>query len=198
MMYFKNKQNEGFSLVETLVAISILLIVIVGPMTTSSRTAKSSTFATEQIQAFYLAQEGLELAQKVRDDFLLTQFRTTPAPNNSSWSSFIGSTAYQHCLTPNGCGLRWGNAVGSPIQSVRCDSSIDACKLYLSSNDWRSRYTHDSSGSITPFTRIIYFQTTVPGREVQVRSEVTWRTGSIVASQRVEVDTYLYNTYAQP
>ena len=59
MIYLQDKQ-KGFSLVETLVAISILLIVIVGPMTISMSTAKSSSFASEQVQAFFLAQEGLE------------------------------------------------------------------------------------------------------------------------------------------
>ena len=41
MMFYQNKQS-GFSLVETLVAISVLLIVVVGPMTISMRTAKST------------------------------------------------------------------------------------------------------------------------------------------------------------
>jgi type II secretory pathway pseudopilin PulG len=66
----------GFSLVETLVATSILLLVVVGPLAISSRTAKSSTFATEQLTAYLLAQEGLELAEKARGDSILQQTLT--------------------------------------------------------------------------------------------------------------------------
>jgi prepilin-type N-terminal cleavage/methylation domain-containing protein len=56
----KIHQQSGFSLVETLVAISLLLIMIVGPMAISAKTAKSTSFASEQVQAFFLAQEGLD------------------------------------------------------------------------------------------------------------------------------------------
>jgi prepilin-type N-terminal cleavage/methylation domain-containing protein len=202
MMYFHTKKQEGFTLVETLVAISILLIVIVGPMSISSRTAKSSSFATEQIQAFYLAQEGLELAQKVRDDFLLQQF-TTP-PNTFRWTAFLASPVYTTCLTSTGCGLSWSTSVNGPVESVACNLSTNACTMFLSTIDRRSRLSHDSgSGAETPFNRRIYFQVSgVPGldnrREVKVRSVVTWRTGSIIANQVVEMDTYLYNTYASP
>jgi prepilin-type N-terminal cleavage/methylation domain-containing protein len=201
-MKFYTKKQEGFTLVETLVAISILLIVIVGPMSISSRTAKSSSFATEQIQAFYLAQEGLELAQKVRDDFLLQQFRTS-APNLTSWTTFRTSSVYITCITSTGCGLNWSTSVDGLVESKACNSSANACNMFLFSDDRRSRLTHDSSGVETPFNRRIYFEVGgVPGldarREVKVRSVVTWRTGSIIANQVVEMDTYLYNTYASP
>src|SRR3989344_1273934 len=94
MMFYQNKQS-GFSLVETLVAISVLLIVVVGPMTISMRTAKSTSFASEQVQAFFLAQEGLELAHKGRDDLLLQNFAGTI---NNSWTRFTASNGtYQHC-----------------------------------------------------------------------------------------------------
>lgn len=200
MMYFYTKQQEGFSLVETLVAITILLIAIVGPMSISARTAKSSTYATEQIQAFYLAQEGLELAQKVRDDFMLQQFRTT-LPVVSTWTSFKGSAVYQNCINGAGCGLMWDNTIEGVVTPVAC-STPGACTLSLTSDDTkRSRFAHGAVGvAASSFTRKIYFDTTGldDSREVKVRSVVTWRTGSIVADQMVEVNTYLYNTYASP
>ena len=89
MIFYQQKQS-GFSLVETLVAISILLIVIVGPMTISMQSAKSSSFASEQVQAFFLAQEGLELAEKARDDLLLRSelFDGNP-PSYLSWGTFL-------------------------------------------------------------------------------------------------------------
>jgi prepilin-type N-terminal cleavage/methylation domain-containing protein len=196
MMYYQNKQT-GFSLVETLVAVSILLIVIVGPMTISARTAKSSSFASEQVQAFFLAQEGLELAQKARDDGTIGYFKssaTTPKP----WDDFTkNGGVYKDCFDSKGCGLQWlnGNALDTPL---KCNGND--CLIYRSVSG-RSHFNYTSTGNIiTPFTRKIYFEKTGldPAREVRIRSVVTWRTGSIVADQKVEVDTYLYNIYDTP
>lgn len=49
---------------ETLVAITILLIVVVGPMKIIISASNSTSFSGEQVVAFFLAQEGAEIAQK--------------------------------------------------------------------------------------------------------------------------------------
>ena len=192
------KKQGGFSLVEMLVSISILLLVVTGPMTVTSRTAKSATFATEQVQAFFLAQEGLEIAQKLRDDLLLINF----ASPGVAWTAFTNTGAggaYQLCFNPvgnpPGCPLEWaagGNTVASPV--VSC-STITDCRLYLKNTPDRSLYTHSITASTTSFTRQIKFSKTSDDKGVKVVSSVTWRTGSLVAEQRVEVETYLYNIY---
>ena len=197
MMYYYQKQ-QAFSLVETLVAISILLIVIVGPMTITARTAKSSTFATEQAQAFFLAQEGIELAQKLRDDRMLLFFHNQ---TNNTWSTFRGGTAYPNlgnCYDSNGCGLHWTGSADIGILASNCGgaNNLNTCRLYQK-NSGRNYFTHTSTNAnITPFVRKIYF--TRDGTNdtyVRVRSEVVWRTGSIISLQRVELETYLYNVY---
>ena len=190
------KKQAGFSLVEMLVSISILLLVVTGPMTVTSRTSKSATFATEQVQAFFLAQEGLEIAQKLRDDLLLVNF----ASAGVAWTAFSNSTAagagagaYQRCFN-GGCGLEWANG-NSVSSSVSC-STITDCRLYRKNNPDRSLYTYSAAGNtITPFTRKINFTKTLDLKGIKVVSQVTWRTGSLVAEQRVEVETYLYNIY---
>lgn len=197
MMFYQNKQS-GFSLVETLVAISILLIVIVGPMSISMRSAKSSSFASEQIQAFFLAQEGLELAQKSRDDILLnyTNFGGT---NATPWAQFSNPAGtYSNCFNGNGCGLQWHTSTAGALAVPVSCATVANCLLYRNTVG-RSYFTHVATANTTPFTRRIYFSDAATGNnEVQVRSVVTWRTGSIVAEQRVEVDTYLYNIYGTP
>lgn len=197
MIYYQNKQG-GFSLVETLVAVSILMIVIVGPMTISMRTAKSSSFATEQVTAFFLAQEGLELAQKGRDDLLL-QYQNTSIAN--PWARFLNAATgpYLSCYSvfSTSCGIDWNSSDPTQIRLVSC-SVPGNCLLYTGGTG-RSKFTHTNTGAsnATPFTRQIYFRN-VNSNSVEVRSVVTWRTGSIVADQRVEVSTYLYNIYASP
>jgi Tfp pilus assembly protein PilV len=193
MMYYQ-KTTIGFSLVETLVAISILLIVITGPMSIAMRTAKSSSFASEQIQAFFLAQEGLELAQKARDEYLLDYFDDGIPAN--PWAEFTTVAAYQNCFDADGCGLEWNSAVsGALITPARSCDPITNCLLYRASSG-RSWFTYISAGaSPTVFTRKITFTDDGGNDDVKVKSTVTWRTGSLVAEQKVEVDTYLYNIY---
>jgi prepilin-type N-terminal cleavage/methylation domain-containing protein len=60
--------NRGFTLVETLVAVTVLLLVIVGPMTVAQKGIQNAYFANEQVTAVFLAQEAgrrhLELVWK--------------------------------------------------------------------------------------------------------------------------------------
>lgn len=196
----KKHLQSGFSLVETLVAITILLVVIIGPMTISSTTAKSTSFASEQVIAFFLAQEGVELAQKARDDMILRNFldATDSDYDPNPWSDFTDDSSgpYEECYTSSGCGLELNtDSVGSLATPIDCASD---CQLYLdtSAGANRSRYTYTSGGNTeTPFTREIFFQNDGIDEEVRVISRVTWRTGSLSAGQQVQVETYLFNVY---
>jgi prepilin-type N-terminal cleavage/methylation domain-containing protein len=196
----------GFSLIEMLVAVSVLLLVIVGPMTVTSRTAKSSAFASEQVQAFFLAQEGLELAQKLRDDLLLRSFilpTTDPNYVGDPWAQFTDDSnggAYRFCYG-GGCGLQWDDTTTSVIATPINCSTITNCRLYYDTDSDRSKYTYTSLGNeVTPFTRRITLRPvpTASPNSVEVISTVTWRTGSIIAEQSVVAQTYLYNIYARP
>lgn len=197
--------QSGFSLVEVLVAITILLLVIVGPMQILSRSINSTNFATEQVNAWFLAQEGLELAQKGRDDLVLADFKDVisggsgvePAP----FTTFM--TRYTNCLidiNPDGCGLEIGNGDSAPITVVSC-GVVSNCRLYVTTtaNTDRSSYQHSGSGnSISPYTRVIKMERSPASgnvREIKVTSTVTWRTGSLISSQKVEAVTYLFNVY---
>lgn len=208
----KFHQQSGFSLVETLVAISLLLIMIVGPMAISAKTAKSTSFASEQVQAFFLAQEGLELAQKARDDYQLRMFLDTASPNYLAdpWSDFADNTSsgdFKNCFKSTGCGLWWADGAAGQLKTFAgipgkdCPFTAD-CKLYINSVDVRNKFTSAPMSSIglanepTPFSRVIRFSSDPAdmGREIKVTSTVTWRTGSLVADQKVELSTYLFNT----
>lgn len=205
----KLQQQSGFSLVETLVAISLLLIIIIGPMAISAKTAKSTSFASEQVQAFFLAQEGLELAQKARDDLKLRMFLPASDGNYIAdpWSSFTKTTTdglYDECFLATGCGLYWSASNYGKLDLPANCSNLTNCKLYINNNDVRPKFTHKSTSVLslvtsnntaTPFTRKITFtKIGTDNREISVRSEVTWRTGSIIADQKVVLDTYLFNT----
>ncbi len=200
-MIFYTQKIQGFSLVEVLVAITILLLVIVGPMQIIARSINSTNFATEQVNAWFLAQEGLELAQKGRDDLVLQNFRfqiNPPGGEDTPMSQFLST--YASCMGVNGaCGLNINDGLTVPTV-VNC-SLIDNCRLHLttSANTARSSYQHSALGNTpSPFTRVIKMEripATGKVREIKVTSTVTWRTGSLISSQKVEAITYLFNVY---
>jgi type II secretory pathway pseudopilin PulG len=68
---FKRKFNlnlsKGFTLIETFVAITILMIIVLGPMSLLSNALKDSRHIGDQLAADYLAQEGVELMMAERN-----------------------------------------------------------------------------------------------------------------------------------
>jgi prepilin-type N-terminal cleavage/methylation domain-containing protein len=206
-MMYKASQS-GFTLVETLVAITILLIIIVGPMTIVSKTTSSTGYSSEQVQAFFLAQEGAEIVQKVRDDLLLEDFADVAAGGGGTdpWEVVSGVTAdpslagWSECFN-NGCGLELVTDAVASLGTIQDCSTLSDCRLYYDKDtvDKRARYTHDPGGGAgnedTPFTRVILLANTAGQDEIRVTSRVTWRNGNTRETQKVEVVTYLLNVY---
>jgi prepilin-type N-terminal cleavage/methylation domain-containing protein len=211
-MKYNTTTQSGFTLVETLVAITILLVVLVGPMTISSKAAQSSSFSSEQVTAFFLAQEGLEIVQKARDDLLVRSFATdATVADRAAWAAFTdagNSGTYRFCYelytaTAGGCGLEMisrasGPAPTSDIRTpVDCGTATQAtCNIRFDFSNVRSKFTHTSAGGsvTTPYNRRI-FLTLISPNEVAVRSVVTWQSGNARQRQRVEVESRLFNTY---
>lgn len=208
-MYYRTQ--FGFSLVETLVAITILLIVVVGPMTIISSATSSTNFSSEQVVANFLAQEGAELAQKARDDLLLPQFlpMATPPPADAAWDSFTDRTSpaaqFRQCFN-GGCGLEYSASTKAQRDTgallvANCvgAGNVDNCRLNIDTTSARrSHYTHDAGTRPSPFTRVITMNHD-PARpfEVEVVSTVTWQTGDQRRQQQAQVRTYLYNVYGR-
>ena len=65
------KQQYGFTLIETLVAISVLVVAVTGPLTLASQSLFAAVYAKDQTTAFYLAQEAVEMVRNKRDNNLL-------------------------------------------------------------------------------------------------------------------------------
>ncbi len=58
---------RGFSLIETLVAVVILVSAIVGPLTLAQRSIRSAVYARDQVTASFLAEEAIEYIRMMRD-----------------------------------------------------------------------------------------------------------------------------------
>lgn len=63
-----NKTFFGFTLLETLVAVAVLLMALLGPFTIAQQSLRSAYYARDQVTAYYLAQEGIEFMRAMRDE----------------------------------------------------------------------------------------------------------------------------------
>jgi len=68
--FFKNN-NKGFTLVETLVAVSIFTVSILGLISVLASGISDIGYAKKKIAATYLAQEGIEYTRNFRDNSVI-------------------------------------------------------------------------------------------------------------------------------
>ena len=180
--------RAGFTLIETMVAITILTFAMAGPMFTASRAIVAAQTARDQLTAIYLAQEGIERVRAMRDNAYLAAYHTGGADiSSTAWSDFItgsGSASISRCITsndaPNACTL---DSVGDG--SLEQCIAADSCEpLYLTgctngpeglSCTPPNMYTQrDLPGSVlSPFVRTIQ-ATIITPHEVKIVSTVSW------------------------
>ena len=97
---------SGFTLVETLVAISILTSSIVVLMSVLASGVSNTTYAKNKIIAGYLAQEGIEQIRNMRDSAVLKAMNQGDT-SNDGWVAFKDNISSLN--TPN------SNFYASPI-----------------------------------------------------------------------------------
>ena len=84
MKLFFKKTNKAFTLVETLVAISIFTVSLLGFMSILASSISDISYAKQKILASYLAQEGIEYARNLRDSDVIS---STISPQDG-WATF--------------------------------------------------------------------------------------------------------------
>lgn len=144
-------KKKGFTLIEMLISVAILLTAVVGPISLIGDAVHKLYFAKDKIIATNLAQEGIELVRQKRDDALLSG-------GPMGWSSSIVNGTYIADVW-NGVTL-----------CVSCDQ-----KVYLGS----SGYYRQAVGMETPtqFSRTVVISSGTTPIEKRITSRVTWNTG---------------------
>ena len=96
----QNKKN-GFTLVETLVAISIFSMTIVTMMSVLASGIADTTYAKQKTIAEYLAQEGIEYVRNMRDTSVLYNVSGSQA----GWDAFKAATKTYPITNPDFTGF---------------------------------------------------------------------------------------------
>lgn len=87
MIKYLKKLNKGFTLLEALVAVSILMVAVVAPITISQKGLSSAIYTKNYMLASYLAQDAMEYIKNQRDNISIK--------NNSDWRSL---DFFNNCL----------------------------------------------------------------------------------------------------
>ncbi len=160
---------KAFTLIETLVAIFILMTAVVGPLSIAAKGLQIALIAKDQTTAVYLAQDSIEFARYLRDTSCLTG---APLGNCS------GSVAFDPFLSGGVCSGTKGCRIDSITKTVtNCASDGATCRSlnYDTTNGW---FTYGAtSATIVPtvFTRMLQVSL-APGKadELEVTAQVWW------------------------
>jgi type IV pilus modification protein PilV len=140
--------SKGFTLIEVLAAMFILVMGVLGVFGLISRTVTFNSSVNSQLVASYLAQEGLELVRNIRDANLLKIHKGV----GGQWNDGLTSCA-------SGCGADYNDTVLGGFQST---------PLKLNNGF----YTYDA-GTDTIFTREIVIDSAAAD-VLKVAVDVSW------------------------
>ncbi len=188
--YSLNPQR-GYSLVEVLVAITVLLIALVGPLTIAQVGLQRAINSREQTMAVFLAQEGIEAVFKLREEDALAAYPSSLSILNEAWNAVPSLAGV--CTAAAPCGVILG-ADGSVALSSFYLCDANNCKMTFT-DAARVPYRQGVTGGVaTKFERKITI-TSSSDTSAIVKSTVTWGTRS---DQKVTLETYVYNIYYEP
>ena len=207
MNLFKTKINKlnkvrGLTMVETLVAISILTIAVIGPLGIIAQALHTSYYTRDQMTAYYLAQEPIEYVRNLRDKqgiIITSKYLNNPDDTTIPFwlANVVGSG---DSGTPN-----FSIATGglNAYSMIRTNGNYSFVPYYNNDSDYlkvTNGIFGDSSGganaTTSMFKREIYFQKTgladsSSPQEFVMTVAVTWRSGS--SNPRLVLKEYFTN-----
>lgn len=174
----RNNSRRGQTLVEALIALSILTTGFVGIVGLLTRSFQLNRTTADDTQATYLAAEGIEVAKNIIDYDVYYGL----AQGNGDWGCSFDLNVGQKAdyaleydtVPPANC---------SPMPQLTSD------QLYFSSST--DLYTYSSFGNpATDFTRDVWI-TAASSDELDVQSIVTWHNGGL--SNTITLEDVFYN-----
>ena len=169
------QKNKGFTLVETLVAISIFTMSILALLVVLTQGISDTNYAKNKIIASYLAQEGIEYIRNMRDTFMLYD----SIDPQTGWNSFRTKLINASCEAANGCyfddqNLNYANPA-QPMAGITVVPRGSSCPALLY-DEITGKYGY-AAGVNSGFTRKISINVVSPD-EIKLVSTLSWAQGS--------------------
>lgn len=170
--------SRGFTFIEMLVAVSILVLSVVGPMYLASQGLRAARIARDQINANYLVQEAVEYIRYRRDTNML---------KNQDWM-----TGLQLCFN-QACMIDIFGPPDIPIESITpCDGVCDPIRFHEDTGKYGGYGESEETGWVaTKFTRTITIDGVQDDQEIAVSVTVSWQDGLI--NRTYTVTEHLFN-----
>lgn len=175
-----NFRENGFTLVETLIAIGIFSISVVALMGALSSGISNTGYAKQKLIASYLAQEGIERVRNIRDTYSLDS-------TNGGWPAFYT----QLTSMPQ---MEYGYFVdNTTLYFSACQIKIHCPKLRYDNSTHEYGYTR---GDISGFERRIevspiYDNSQRNVDKLKITSTVLWEQGN--SRQSISFSEVLFN-----
>lgn len=172
----KRSRYRAFTLIETMVAVSILALAVVAPMSLASQSLVSAYYARDQITAFYLAQEGIEAVRSIRDANILQNSQG----NNVDLLNGIPTGA--PFIIDTRTNQTWTTCTTNPLKTDGSFYGYGSSPCTVNDSGWTQTY----------FYRTLTAQF-VSGTtdEIKLTSTVTWVSGGL-KSRSVTISENLY------
>jgi len=176
---------RGFTLVETLVAISIFTMSILAVLVVLTQGIANDSYAKKKITASYLAQEGIEYIRNMRDTFVLYD----PIDRQTGWNAFNSKIAGEIfpsgniiCAQSNGDGCWFGDLASGdftnpsqPMIGITVEACTGPCRPLLY-DEATGKYGY-ASGVDSGFIRKVTVNQ-ISADQVEVSSTVSWTQNS--------------------
>ena len=175
---FELKNNKGFTMVETLVAVAILMISIAGPLTIAQKGLLAAIYAKDQVVASFLAQDAMESIKNYRD-FKVADIISTGGIS-SDWLKIF---------TDNGCAFGATcsiNTIPTGAVSISACGNPTPCSIYLDNTGYGSSNT----GKLTQFTRKFTILNQ-DDKQATVKVTVEWFNGTV--QNAVNLESQIFN-----
>ncbi len=192
--YHPREREQGFTIVEVLISLTIFSIAVAGVITVAAQGGLSVNTAKDKLTASYLADEGVELMRALRDTGVVS---LPVGSETEGWNNFLSTTA--GCASDAPCDIDGTNGSGGstpgpfPTAANLFTCPIAGCPLYY--DPGTGYYGHTWTGGGTPPFPRFYRKSTVSGTgdEATITVTVTWKEG--VATQSLTETENVFNWY---
>jgi len=185
MFSFNHKKSRGFTLVEALVALSILLTGIISGFILVTRALYNAKVIQDRLTASFLAQEGIELVRKIRD----TNYVKNINGVSTNWNNGLADGSYYISVDPD------SNPKQVKIsEKYNEDQESKIPNLKRDENNFQYGFNY-KYGDETNFKRIIRIKT-IDSNHLRVQSVVAWNTRNISFLEgqgAIVAEDHLYN-----